>query len=129
MPVRYVIVKDRRLVVTTASGHVTFAELKTHQDRLLSDPDFNPEFNQLLDGTGVTQLDLSTDEVRMLASRRMFSPLSRRAFVAASPGVFGVARMAEAYFEISGSPSQIMVFSDMASALKWLGIESLPEST
>ncbi len=32
----------------------TFAEVKKYQDQLLADPDFNPEFDQLMDGTGIT---------------------------------------------------------------------------
>jgi hypothetical protein len=53
MPIRYVIDKERRLVLTTAEDILTFAEVKLHQDRLRSDPDLDPTFNQLIDGTTV----------------------------------------------------------------------------
>jgi hypothetical protein len=38
MPIAYVISKERRLVITTASDRVTFAEFQAYQDRLLNDP-------------------------------------------------------------------------------------------
>ena len=60
MPVRYVIDGERRLVVSAASGRVTFDEFKAHQDQLSRDPAFSADFNQLLAGTEVTALDLST---------------------------------------------------------------------
>ena len=56
MPCRYVIDKERRVVLSTAWDLVTFAELKTHQNQLKNDPDFSPEFNQLLDMRDVATL-------------------------------------------------------------------------
>ena len=100
MPCRYVIDKERRLVITTGLNRVTFAEAKAHQDQLVSDPDFNPEFNQLIDATAVTALDMSVDEAKMIARRAFFSPTSRRAFVATSPSIFGMARLMAAHDEI-----------------------------
>ena len=47
MPVRSVIYKDQRLVVTIEEGFVTFADMLANHDRLLSDPEFNSGFNQL----------------------------------------------------------------------------------
>jgi len=123
MPVTYVIDKERRLVISTASDHVTFEEFKAHQDRLLSDPNFISDFNQLLDGTRVTKLDLSTEEIRSMTSRRVFAPQSKRAFVASEPAHYGVARMAEVYHETAKSASQIRTFKDLPSALEWLGLE------
>lgn len=51
MPCRYVIDIEQRLVISTGWDRVTFAEIKAHQDQLVSDPDFNPEFNQFVDAT------------------------------------------------------------------------------
>jgi hypothetical protein len=126
MPVRYVIEKERRLVISTGSDRVTFADLKAHQDQLVSDPDFNPEFNQLLDGIAVTALDVSVDEAKTLANRKVFSSTSLRAFVAPSPAIFGMGRLWTAYHEMSNAPSQVCVFYDLTSALKWLGLENDP---
>jgi hypothetical protein len=129
MPCHYVIDRERRLVITTASDRVTFAEVKTHQDQLRSDPDFNPEFNQLIDATAITVLDVSVDEAKELARRTMFSATSRRAWVATSPVIYGMMRLAGTYHEMSKEPSNVSVFYDLPSALKWLGLEDMPALT
>jgi hypothetical protein len=120
MSVRYVIDKERRLVITSGSDRVTFAEAKAHQDQLLSDPDFNPEFDQLIDMTAVTDLDVSVDEIRMLVTREVFSQTSRRAWVAADPMIFGVGRMMAAYYKMWHESSEVWVFYDVRPALEWL---------
>lgn len=126
MPCRYVIDKERRLVITTGWDHLTFAEAKAHQDQLLIDPDFNPEFDQLIDFTAVTALDMSADEARMMARRGVYSPKSKRAFIAANPTIFGMGRLMGTHDEIAREPDQVGVFHDLDAALKWLGLDSLP---
>lgn len=93
MPVRSVIYKEERLVVTVEEGRVTFDDMQANQDRLLNDPDFDPEFNQLSDATLATDSDLSEHNLRTLYSRKVFSDTSRRAVVATSDFAFGMARM------------------------------------
>jgi len=44
MPTFYKIDKERRLVMTTASGVTTMDDALAHQKRLLHDPDFAPNF-------------------------------------------------------------------------------------
>ncbi len=127
MPCSYVIDRDRRLVVTTAWDRVTFAEAHEHQDQLLSDPSFDPEFNQLIDAAGVTSFDISGDEAARLATRAVFSAKSRRAFLATNPATFGMGRLMETYHSIAQLPEQVSVFRDRESALQWLGIEALPD--
>lgn len=125
MPLRYVIDKQRRLVHTTGWDRLTFAQTKSYQDQLLNDPDFDPEFNQLVDLTALTGLGMSTEETKLLARRSGFSPTSRRAFVAPNPAVFGMSRLFATYNEMSDTPSHVRVFYDLPSALKWLGLETL----
>lgn len=121
MPCSYVIDTGKRLVITTACGCVTFAEIRAHQDKLLSDPEFNPEFNQLIDATAVTELDTSVDEIRIVVNRKLFSATSRRGLVASQPAIFGIGRMMATYLELSPVASEAGVFRDLASALRWLG--------
>jgi hypothetical protein len=122
LPLNYRIDKERRLVVSTGSGILTYAEMKTHQDRLLADPNFNQEFNQLIDLTQVTGVDAATEEITALARRAVFSPNSKRAWVASSPGIFGIGRLAIAHHEDTASPSHASAFYDLPSALEWLGL-------
>ena len=122
MPASYVIEKERRLVITTGKDRVTFAEANTHRDQLLNDPDFKSEFDQLVDLTAVTALDISAQEARAMGTRGLFSSTSRRAIVAPTPAIFGMGRMMQAYNELSDLATQIRVFHDLGSALKWLDL-------
>jgi hypothetical protein len=128
MPVRSVIYKQQRLVVTIEEGRVTFEDMLANQNRLLNDPDFDPGFNQLSDATLATDTDLAPNNLGMLYERQIFSSTSRRAVVAPTSFTYGMARMLEAYVELSNNGPIVEVFRDRASAVKWLGVseDSLP---
>lgn len=123
MPCSYVIDKKRHLVVSTAWGCLTVEEMRLHDDQLRNDSDFSPEFSQLADGTKIERILGSGNEVKSAVSWSPFSETSKRAFLAPTPYIFGMARMATSYIEASGAPSQVGVFDDLDSALKWLGLE------
>jgi hypothetical protein len=74
--VRYTIDKQRRLIVIVAEGPVVFDDIRCHQDRLLADPEFDANFDQLIDTTPATKVDLSAEEARILAERRILSPIA-----------------------------------------------------
>jgi hypothetical protein len=119
LPVRYVIDKEHRLVLTVGEGSVTASEIRSHQDRLLGDPNFDAAFNQLIDVTTATRFAMSVDEASELARRPITSPASRRAFVASQPHIYGFGRLMEAYHE---QRAQVHVFYDRNEALRWLGV-------
>jgi hypothetical protein len=125
MPFRYVVHKEYRLVVSTGSDCVTFDEIRARQDQTKTDPDFNPEFNQVVDLRAVTRFDMSSEQAKALARRMIFATTSKRAFVAASPAIFGVARMWEIFTEMADHPSEIRVFYGLPAALTWLDLENL----
>ena len=126
MPCRYRIDTEQRLVVTTAWGRVTFADMRAHQDQLAGDPLFKPEFNQFVDATAIKEVDVSFDEARNLAERKIFSPTSRRAFLGSGLSMSAaVLRLAEAYFRIVEKRESISIFHDRDAALKWLGLGHL----
>lgn len=122
MNVRYSIDQQRRLILTTAEGRVSFDDIRTHQDRLLADPDFDRSFDQLIDTTAATKFEITADEARVLAMRRVLSPESRRAFVALAPHIFGLGRMMEAYRD-GQNYAAVQAFYSMDEALKWLAGE------
>ena len=124
MPCRYIIDQENRLVISTAWDRLTFAEAKAHQDQLAIDPGFNPAFNQLIDATAVSTLEMTNDEAKSLVRRVIFSQESRRAFVAITPTIFGVGRLMGAHDEIARAPDRANVFSTRDAALEWLGAES-----
>ena len=128
MPFSYVVHKDLHLVVSTGYDCLSADEIKRCQDQTQGDPDFKPEFDQVVDLRAVTSFNMSSEQARTLARRKIFARASKRAFVAPTPAVFGMARMWEAYSDLSDNPSQIRVFSDLNSALKWLRSEEMPDS-
>jgi hypothetical protein len=120
----YVIDKDKKLVVTTATEIVTAADFEEHQNRLINDPDFDSSFSQLADLSEVTQLELDSGTIARLSHRNMFSPLSRRAFVVADSLGHGLIRMFSTYRDINGGGENIQIFRDRNQALRWLGQET-----
>ena len=78
MPAFYKVDKERRLVMSTGSGVVTLADLLAHQEKLLADPDFSPDFSQLWDLAHVTNVELTNEELRKLRNGP-FSRLRRAA--------------------------------------------------
>jgi hypothetical protein len=119
MPIRSSIDKQRRLILTTGEGCVTVNDISEHQDRLLGDPDFDAGFDQLIDFTAVSRLEVSAGEARILAERRVISPASRRAIVTTVPHVYGIGRMMEIFHEDLGL-SEVELFHSLDEAFKWL---------
>lgn len=102
-----------------AWGVLTFADALAHRDKLLADPDFDPNFSEISDFSDVTQVAISADELRQLAGRAVFAPRARRAFVAPADQKFGLGRMFVAHREMRGE-SGSAVFRSMEEALLWL---------
>ena|SRR5215831_5558682 len=126
MPFDSAAYKERRLVVSIGIGLVTWEESKARQDQTKTDPHFDPEFDQIVDLRLVTGFEMSAEQTRSLARRRIFSSKSKTRFRRNKPVCFGVGRMWESYTEFSDDPSHIHVFHDLPSALKWIGLESMP---
>ena len=127
MPIRYLIDVKRRLVITTAWDRVTTTEVKELLQEFSVDPDFNSEFDELVDTTGIKALELTVEEAKAIARLHPFSPTSRRAFVAPNPAVFGMLRLMLSYHEITKVPHNACPFYKTDDALKWLGLESWPD--
>jgi len=124
MPIRYTIDTARRVVVSTGKDRLTYVEVRDHQDRLIVDRRFDPTFNQLIDLTTLTDLAISTEEAQKIATRRLFSPTSRRAYVAIRPHIFGIGRLMQAHHDLAGRKSEVEIFDDLDQAKKWLGLET-----
>ncbi|MGB7439403.1 MAG: hypothetical protein WBR26_21310 [Candidatus Acidiferrum sp.] len=111
--------KERRLVISTLSGAFTLADGLAHQERLLKDLDFNPNFSQLLDCTQITKVELKPEDVRRLAQRSIFSSDSHRAILVGSDLLFGLARMFMIFRETLGEKG-IRIFYNRDEALYWV---------
>jgi len=125
MPAHYIIDKERRLILTTGEGVLTFPEIKSHQNRLIADPDFDPTFNQFIDVTTVEKLDLSFEQAKTLARQAVLSRASRRAVVANEKSVYGMFRLMQTYHEGIKSASHVAIFYDRAEALTWLASKTV----
>jgi len=80
-------------------------------------------FFQLGDCRAVTDVDLTGDQIRQIASHSHFSVKSRRAIVARDrPASYGIGRMFEIYREVSGGREQVRVFTSIRDAEEWLGL-------
>ncbi len=115
----YNIDKERRLVLSSGDGVLTKADLLGHMDQLSKDPDFDPDFSQVLDFRQITALEIGPEDVRQLAQRNIFSPRSRRAFVVKDDLQFGLARMFEIHRELKGETG-IRVFRTFDEAMDWI---------
>lgn len=99
---------------------VTDEDLLEHQRTLSRDPQFHPGLSQLIDSRGVTENAATTQGVRALIAGNPYGKGSRRAFVASSDAIFGMARM----FELGriGAEDEFRVFRSMDQARAWLGL-------
>lgn len=119
MPSSYEIDKPRKLVITTAWGVCTAEDVVQFRKQVQSDRDFDPSFSQLADFTGVTKVEFTPDDVRMLAAISPFSTQSRRALVAENQMVFGLSKMFGILRNLRGE-KLIRVFRSRSEALDWL---------
>jgi hypothetical protein len=120
MPYDYRIDRKQRLVITTAWGILTGAEILDHQNRLECDGCFTSDLYQLLDISDVTNFEIDFDTMDTLSQQQLFSPGSRRAFIAKSPLAFGMSRMFASLRELRGGEEQIRIFNNRDEAMRWL---------
>ena len=122
MPLKYEIDKQRGIVFTCASGGFTDTDALADQMRLKADPDFDPEYRQLLDFSDVNTFELTPAGVRSLASGDPWGEGARRAFVAPNDLAFGMLRMHQCYVE--DRHQEIIVVRTMSEAINWLELDN-----
>ena len=83
MPVILKINPQKRVVQSTFFGVVTDQELLNHTQTIASHPDFRAEFNEIVDLTMVTDLQVSPAAMQELAGRAsVFQPAAKHVIVA-----------------------------------------------
>jgi hypothetical protein len=118
MPFSYVIDKENGLIMVTVTGVFTVDDALQFRPQVRSEPDFDPNLSQLLDLSAAT-IDLSADEIRILAATSVFSLTARRALVGESHEVYGLARMFSILRGLRGDRA-IRVFRSRNEAMAWL---------
>ncbi len=119
MPTEYIIDAGRAMVLSRAWGTIQRGEFIAHGRSLLTDPAFKPHFRQFWDLSTVTQLETDYSGVTELADVRVFAPETRRAILAPTDVIFGLARMFQMMRESKGETG-IRVFRDREEAMQWL---------
>ena len=74
------------------SGLVTFAGCREIRTRLAREPEFRPEFDQILDYRPISAMNLSAAEIRDLAARSVAHCRGRLAVVVATGEQYGINR-------------------------------------
>jgi hypothetical protein len=115
----YKIDRERRLVMSSGAGTLTRNDILGHMEGLSRDPDFDPDFSQLMDFTHLTAVEIGPDDVREFAKRNIFSSHARRAILVKNDLQFGLARMFEIHRELNGEMG-IHVFRALDEALDWI---------
>ncbi len=119
----YIIDHGKRLVITAVDGVVGMEGIVEMARRLSADPEFDPGYAELLDLSGVSDVKLTYNQCSTIAELvDPFLPDCRRAIVAPSQAVYGVARMYQSLREGT------YVCHDAAEAREWLQL-SRAEST
>jgi hypothetical protein len=114
MPVQYFIDRKARLVTTVFSGIFTDSDIWHLIDLLRKDPEYDPDFDELIDCRAVVENRVSAATLSAVRS----SPKPRRAVVASSDKNYGIGRM----FQALQTNQQIEVFRTLEEARKWLGL-------
>jgi len=122
-PISFEIDFSQRLKRAVFNGVITEEVLFHSYEKLLSEPDYDPTLNDLVDMRAVERLEASSKSVRRLVelfSQPELMSTNKLAIVAPESYIFGIARM----YEIMSSETteQIQVFRDMKDAENWLGI-------
>jgi hypothetical protein len=121
MPVDYRIDKENSVVFTTASGKVTAEEILTGRSHMADDPGFSPNMKQLVDMVGVSEVAITTKDLRGVAACDPFGTGAKRALVGDRDVTFGMLRMYEVLSD--RQDISVMVFRDIEEACEWLGID------
>ena len=120
MPVSYIIGKNRKLVVSTARGTVTFLEVIELLSRLKRDPNFSPQYGHLVDHADVNEFARTVQEVELLAKCHVFSASSQWAFVAPKDSALELAQEFDSNLNMAGAP-KALAFRDREEAMRWFG--------
>lgn len=128
-PIRFEVDTAQRLRKAIFKGEITEAALFHSYTQLLSQPDYDPTLNDLVDLREVERLEVSSRGIRQLVelfAQPESQSANKLAIVAPESHIFGMARMYEILS--SDTSEQIQVFRDLRDAENWLGIVSSDEA-
>ncbi len=129
MPIKYVINALPNTTRFYCSGNLSNEDILESLMHFVSNPYYNPAYDELWDLTAVESTTVSQEGLRRVAdferTERPLGGANRRAVVAPSDLLFGLARMYEMIAE--DVSIDIRVFRDTGPACRWLGFDEETE--
>jgi|SRR5579862_5873895 len=124
MPTDYVIDAEHRAVFTLGLGTLSILDLLDSMTRLLADPRFSPAFDHIADfrRVNIDTPQLSSADIRSLATRTVFGADSRRAFVIGPSAAFDLARLYATQRD-AGGETNIRTVPTLEAAAQWTGVD------
>src|SRR3954454_15377214 len=122
MPVTYSIDPHLRLVRTQIQGRLNLEDALAHAYTLKTDPQFRPDYSEIVDLSGFTGSDLPPEATKAFANDlpgEVFSPHARRAIVAPADSAFEISRQ---YRNMRRNAESFQVFHSVDEAMQWLGM-------
>ncbi|MFI5278984.1 MAG: hypothetical protein ACHQU1_00705 [Gemmatimonadales bacterium] len=132
MPITCSFDLERKLVIARATGMLTGEDVAGYQAEVWARPDV-AGFDELIDMSGAAGVALANPaEMRQVAARAAAMDVPtvkpKLAIVAPQDSVYGLARMYEAYRNMSGGGGKtVAVFRTLEEGLEFLGLTDLPE--
>ena len=125
MAYTYSVDDAQRVVRVQLSGEFTREDLVALSHDLANDPRVSIEFVELIDLSGVTTPpDVPRGDIRRRATTAL-TPVSRRAFVAPQPVIYGLCRMFATFRGMTANREPVEVFHTVREAEAWLGLKPL----
>jgi hypothetical protein len=113
----YVIDCSSRLVCVRFTKKLTIAQIERYANRVRSDPQFRPDYSEIVDLTQVEEVELRAEEFLLLADKiDPFSPEAKRAFVVRDSVQSHAARM----HKVLRPKRTIEVFHSVEEAERWI---------
>jgi len=122
MAVTYRIDPALKLVHTQVEGRLNLEDALTHAYTLKNDPQFRPEYSELVDLSKFSGSDLPPAAMEAFANDlpgEVFARHARRAVVAPADPIFDLSRQ---YQRMRPNAESFRVFHTMDEAKEWLGI-------
>ena len=117
----------RGLIVTRATGVLTFEDVLSARAQAQANPNFNAGYNDLFDLREVTEIRISGAEMARIAATSVLARGVCRAFVVTTQVQYGMARMFSGLAE--PHDQNVFVFRDLAVAEAWLSSRQRPTET
>ena len=114
-----------RISYVRLSGDVTVADFRDAQRALTEQSHFDGAFPALIDLRPVTELRLTSTDIRSLATSSPIPASTRRAILVSSDSVYGMARMYELVRESETSKDVVRACKTIDAAAAWLGVATL----